>query len=94
MKDIYTVEDCIAYKAPANCGVLETKQNKKSYGKVYKGCLLFSFKIHKLNYNAYNQGIWNLHILPNLCEWIPKHTLLQANSCFTAALYFALLRQS
>lgn len=56
-KDIYTVENCIAYKAVANCGVLETKQTKKGCGKVYKGCLLFSFKIHKLNYNAYNQGI-------------------------------------
>lgn len=53
---IYTVEDCIAYKATANCCAFETKQNRYSCGKVYKGCLLFSFKIHKLNYNAYNQG--------------------------------------
>lgn len=29
---------------------------KKSYGKVYTGCVLFSFKIHKLNYNTYNRG--------------------------------------
>lgn len=28
MKDIYTVEDCIVYKAAANCGVSETKQNE------------------------------------------------------------------
>lgn len=25
----YAAEDCIAYKAAANCGVLETKQNQK-----------------------------------------------------------------
>ena len=57
VRDIHTVEDCIAYKDAANFGVSETKQNRKSCGKVYKGCLLFPFKIHKLNYNAYNQGI-------------------------------------
>ena len=76
MKLVYTVEDCIAYKATANCGVWETKQNQKRCGKVYNGCLLFSFKTLKLNYNAYNQGIRKLHILPNLCEWVPEHTLL------------------
>lgn len=82
---VYTVEDCIAYKAAANCGVLETKQNEKRYGKVYKGCLLSSFKIHKLNYNAYNQGKWNC---------VSEHTLLKTNSCFSTALSFALLLQS
>lgn len=55
--DIYTVKCYILYKAAANCGVLETTQTRRSCTQVYKRCLLFSFKIHKLNYNAYNQGI-------------------------------------
>lgn len=59
MKDINTVKDCIAYKFAANCGVSETNKTKKMCVRVYKGCLLFSFKIHKLNYNDYNHGIRN-----------------------------------
>lgn len=30
MKDIYTVEDCIFYKAAADFGVSETKQKEKA----------------------------------------------------------------
>lgn len=67
---------------------------KKSYGKVYKGCLLFSFKIHKLNYNAYNQGIWNLHILLNLCEWVSAlhFKLTPVSLLLCLLLYFCRLK--
>lgn len=67
---VYTAEDYIVYKANANCDFFSTdwSQRQKVYGKVYKGCLLFPFKIHKLNYNTYNKQNRNLHILPNLCE--------------------------
>lgn len=43
MKAIYTVEDCMAYKATADCGVLETKQNpqKKLWQSVQRVPVVF-----------------------------------------------------
>lgn len=64
----------------------DKKQTKRSCGKVYKGCVLFSFKTHKLNYNSDSRGMWKRRTSPNLCERASERSTLNQLLFRSAAL--------